>query len=94
MLLEKLETLVAKQTEAISNLKIDKITVWESGAGDGQGSTSNFIRNFINTLPPIHELAKQAGIDLPTYLGSMNESDIEEVLTKKVNGTKEALDVK
>ncbi|MEM1136921.1 MAG: SPFH domain-containing protein [Bacteroidota bacterium] len=95
LLLEKLETLVAKQTEAISNLKIDKITVWDSGNGENGGSTSNFIRNFINTLPPMHELAKQAGIDLPTFLGSVNDEkdkevlpeQLEEVLTK--NGKKE-----
>jgi flotillin len=74
LLLEKLEQLVAKQTEAMSNLKIDKITVWDSGGGaNGEKSTTaSFIRNFISTLPPIHDLARQAGIDLPTYLGSMN----------------------
>jgi len=72
LLLEKLEALVSKQTEAMSNLKIDKITVWDSGNGEGgQGTTSSFIRNFISALPPMHELAKQAGIELPEYLGSM-----------------------
>ncbi|MEM7548284.1 MAG: SPFH domain-containing protein [Bacteroidota bacterium] len=72
LLLEQLDTLVSRQTEALANLKIDKITVWDSGAGnDGQNSTSSFIRNFIGALPPIHELAKQAGINLPEYLGSV-----------------------
>ncbi|MBT29502.1 MAG: flotillin [Thalassobius sp.] len=96
LLLEKLETLVSKQTEAISNLKIDKITVWDSGSGEKGGSTSNFIKNFISTLPPIHELAKQAGIDLPSYLGSVNETplktplveDLKDVLPK-ANGSLE-----
>ncbi|UZR94816.1 flotillin family protein [Chondrinema litorale] len=96
LLLEKLETLVAKQTEAIANLKIDKITVWDSGSGEKGGSTSNFIKNFISTLPPIHELAKQAGIDLPSYLGSVNETppkpplmeDLKDVLPK-ANGSLE-----
>ncbi|MFY0651937.1 MAG: flotillin family protein [Cyclobacteriaceae bacterium] len=75
LLLEQLDTLVSRQTEALSNLKIDKITVWDGGSGgngEGQNATSSFIRNFISALPPIHDLAKQVGIDLPDYLGSMN----------------------
>ena len=31
LMVEKIEEIVARQTEAISNLKIDKITVWDSG---------------------------------------------------------------
>lgn len=87
LLLEKMETLVSKQTEAISNLKIDKITVWDSGNGENGGSTSNFIRNFISTLPPMHELAKQAGIDLPDFLGSMKKEQLEKVLVDKLEET-------
>lgn len=76
LLLEKMEHLVAKQTEAISNLKIDKITVWDSGSGgEGKGTTSNFIRNFVSALPPIHDIARQAGIELPAYLGSMSSDN-------------------
>ncbi len=77
LLIEKLETLVAKQTEAMSNLKIDKITVWDSGSQDGKGSTSNFIKNFISTLPPIHDLANQVGIDLPQYLGKIQDEKMK-----------------
>lgn len=68
LLIEKLETLVDKQVEAISKLKIDKITVWDSGNGQ---STTQFIRGLIGSLPPLHELAKQAGVELPSYLGSL-----------------------
>ena len=69
LMIEKMEELVKLQVEAISNLKIDKVTVWDSGANgraDGPGgSTSQFLRGLIGSLPPIHELAEQAGIDLP-----------------------------
>ncbi|PWJ33665.1 flotillin family protein [Sediminitomix flava] len=78
LLLEKLEELVGKQTEAMANLKIDKITVWESGGSEGGSSTSNFIKNFIGALPPMHELAKQAGIDLPQFLGDMSTEEFIE----------------
>ncbi len=34
-MVEKTEGIVAKQVEAIKNLKIDKVTVWDSGGGEG-----------------------------------------------------------
>ncbi len=73
LIIEKLPELVAEQVKAIQNLKIDKITVWDSGsqAGDATGSTGNFLRGLIGSLPPIHELAEQAGIDLPSVLGEV-----------------------
>ncbi|MDR2034694.1 MAG: hypothetical protein LBP89_08730 [Helicobacteraceae bacterium] len=72
LLVEKLEEIVKMQTEAIRNIKIDKVTVWEGG-GDGKSSTANFMKNLIKTLPPLHEVAKQAGLDLPEFLGSVAE---------------------
>lgn len=71
LVIEKLDDLVGRQVEAIKNLKIDKITVWDSGGnGDGGSSTSNFASNLIKTLPPLHEMVKMAGIELPEYLGA------------------------
>ena len=67
--LEQIEEIVGKQVEAISNLKIDKITVWDSG-GNGQGSsTANFMSGLVKSLPPLQELAAMAGVELPEYLG-------------------------
>jgi flotillin len=74
LMVEKIEGLVARQTEAIANLKIDKITVWDSGNNaEGGGSTSNFVSSLMQSLPPVHDVAKMAGVDLPDYLGSMKE---------------------
>ena len=74
-MVEKMEELVARQTEAISNLKIDKITVWDSGnGGNGEGgSTSNFISSLMQSLPPVHDVAKMAGVELPEYLGHIKD---------------------
>jgi flotillin len=81
LLLEKMETLVQKQVEAISNLKIDKITVWDSGTGNsGESSTAKFLRSFISALPPLQEIAKQTGIELPEYLGSLKNKAEKENL--------------
>jgi len=72
LMVEKLEEIVEKQVEAISKLKIDKITVWDSGNGTGTGSsTSNFVSSLIKSLPPLQDIASMAGVELPGYLGSM-----------------------
>lgn len=72
LMVEKLEEVVKLQTEAIRNIKIDKITVWDSGNGDGS-STSNFMQNLIQALPPLHEVAKMAGLELPEALGRLED---------------------
>ena len=73
LMVEKIEEIVARQVEAISNLQIDKITVWDSAGGSGEGSTANFVSSLIHSLPPVHDVAKMAGVDLPDYLGSMKD---------------------
>lgn len=72
LMIEKIEEVISKQVEAIQNLKIDKITVWDSGSnGNGGSSTSNFVSSLIKSLPPLQDLAEMAGVELPGYLGRM-----------------------
>jgi flotillin len=73
LLIEQLPELIKEQVKAIANLKIDKITVWDGGrqATGGKGSTSDFLSGLIGSLPPMHELANQAGIELPGVLGQL-----------------------
>lgn len=70
MIADKLEDLVAIQVEAIKNIKIDKVTVWDNGAGgDGQTSTAGFLSGMMKSVPPLNELFRQAGMELPDFLG-------------------------
>jgi flotillin len=67
---DKLPELVRLQTEAIKNIQIDKVTVWDGGSSkDGKSSTANFISGLYQSVPPLHEVFKMAGLDLPYYLG-------------------------
>ena len=84
LLLEKLPELVKTQVEAVKNIKIDKITVWDSGNNaDGNGSTANFVSGMMKTVPPLNDLFNMAGLNLPSYLkGEEIKSDIQENLNK------------
>jgi flotillin len=82
LMIEKLEAIVRLQVEAISRLKIDKITVWDSAGGgaDGKGSsTANFVSSLIKSLPPLHDVAAMAGVELPGYLGNVKTGEIPAV---------------
>jgi flotillin len=76
LLIEKLEEIVKLQTEAVKNIKIDKITVWDGGqkGSDGKTSTANFLSGMMQSLPPLHDVAGMAGIELPGYLGRLKEN--------------------
>lgn len=80
LLIEKLPELVKTQVEAVKNIKIDKITVWDSGANEtGNGSTANFVSGMMKTVPPLNDLFNMAGLNLPTYLkGEDNKEQAEE----------------
>jgi flotillin len=72
LMVEKIEHIVERQVEAIKNLKIDKVTVWDTGPdGKGGSSTSNFLSSLVKSLPPLHEIAGMAGVELPGYLGKV-----------------------
>ena len=75
---EQLPQLVAEQVKAIANLKIDNITVWDSGKGEGgKNDTANFVSGLVGVLPPLHQITKNAGIELPEFLGKLTESPTE-----------------
>ena len=70
MIADKLPELVKTQVEAVKGINIDKVTVWDTGNGaDGKTATSNFISGMMKSVPPLEELFKMAGMELPSYLG-------------------------
>jgi flotillin len=86
LMIEKLENIVSKQVEAIKNIKIDKITVWDSGTENGS-STANFMSNMIKAIPPLQDVAAMAGVQLPEYLGKMTDNAGEAKPVEKSNVT-------
>lgn len=91
LLIEKLPELVKTQVEAVKNIKIDKITVWDSGNGEnGNNSTANFVSGMMKTVPPLNDLFNMAGLSLPSYLKgneAKNETKVEDAVVE--NSTNE-----
>lgn len=70
LIIERLTEVATIQAEAIRNLPIDKVMVWDGGNGDS--GMSNLGQRLMGALPPMHDLARLAGLELPEFLGKMN----------------------
>lgn len=77
MIADKLPELVKTQVDAIKNIKIDKITVWEGGQNDGKegNSTSKFVSGLYRSVPPLSDLFNMAGMELPAYMGERTKAE-------------------
>ncbi len=70
LIADKLEDLMKVQVDAVKNIKIDKVTVWDGGQNaDGKTSTANFISGMMKSVPPLDEVFSMAGMQLPSLLG-------------------------
>ncbi len=91
LLIEKLPELVKTQVEAVKNIKIDKVTVWDGNNGkDGKTSTANFISGLMKSVPPLNDLFNMAGLDLPKYLKGNPVEEAEAANTEKEENKKDA----
>lgn len=71
ILANNMEELMKIQVEAIKNIKIDKVTVWDGGSKgeNGKTDTADFISGIMKAVPPMGEMFNQAGMELPKFLG-------------------------
>ena len=71
ILANNMEELMKIQVEAIKNIKIDKVTVWDGGSNgeNGKTATADFISGIMKAVPPMGEMFNQAGMELPKFLG-------------------------
>jgi flotillin len=75
MLTDKMEDLLRIQVDAVKNIKIDKVTVWENGGEkDGKTATANFLSGMMKSIPPLNEMFDMTGMKLPTYFGETKEN--------------------
>ena len=76
LMLEHLDNLANSAAQAISNIKFDKVVVWEGGGKNGTGSTANFLQSMAHTLPPMLQVMKDiGGVEMPEYLAKLTPAD-------------------
>lgn len=79
LIADKLEELMRVQVDAIKNIKIDKVTVWDNGQNsDGKNATAGFLSGMMKSVPPLNEVFAMAGMELPELLGKkLSETNTE-----------------
>tara|TARA_B110000046_G_scaffold16029_1_gene15410 strand:- start:73 stop:765 length:693 start_codon:yes stop_codon:yes gene_type:complete len=86
LITDKLPELFRLQSEAIQNIKIDKVTVWEGGGkGDEKTSTANFISGLYKSVPPLQDMFNMAGMELPEFLKGKTPEDIRRMADELEN---------
>jgi flotillin len=76
LMVDQIPQLADSAAKAISNIKFDKVVVWEGGAngaqGAGPGGAAGFIQNMARSMPPMMDVLRSvAGVELPAFLGTM-----------------------
>ncbi len=80
LLIEKLVEISHIQAQAIQDLPIEKIVIWDGGGAGG--GMSDLGKKLMGALPPMHELAKQVGLEMPSFLGTMSKDGKHEDKSK------------
>ncbi len=86
MIADKMEEIAKIQVEAIKNLKIDKVTVWDNGQSSegGRNATANFVSGIMKTVPPMSDVFDMVGMNLPEYLGKKDADPIADPIADPV----------
>ncbi len=83
MITDKLEKIISTQVEAIKNIKIDKVTVWDTGACGDKTATANFLSGMLKSLPPLQDVFKSAGLEMPEIIAPKEIKEPVEATTEK-----------
>jgi flotillin len=91
LMLEHLDHLADTAAKAISNIKFDKVIVWENGAAggqNGQSATSHFLQSFAHTLPPMMQIMKDiGGVEVPEFIARLSpENAAAQHVASNTNG--------
>ncbi len=76
LLLEHIDKLSETAATAISNVKFDKVIVWDTGTGEGgNGGAAGFLKNLAGGLPPMLQMMRDiGGVEMPEYFGKILSS--------------------
>ena len=78
LMLEHLDTLAQTAAQAISNIKFDKVVVWENGGANGTGTnnTAHFLQGMARAMPPMMQILKDiGGVEIPDYIAKLTPDE-------------------
>ena len=76
LMLEHFDQLAETAAKAISNIKFDKVIVWENGLKDGSSNTASFLSSMARTLPPMLQVMRDiGGVDIPEFVAKLEGVD-------------------
>ena len=91
MIADKIEDIVKTQVEAIKNIKIDKVTVWDGNGGEsGKTATANFLSGMTKSLPPMTDLFEMAGLSMPDIIKAKKLDSASEKNEKAAENAEES----
>ena len=72
LMLEHMDALADASAKAISNIKFDKVVVWEGGGANGTSNTASFIKDMARMMPPMLQVMKDVGgVEVPDYIAKL-----------------------
>ena len=75
LMLEHLPHMAETAAKAISNVKFDKVVVWDGGGTNGKNATAGFLHGLAGSLPPVMQMMRDiGGVEMPSYFGKLAES--------------------
>jgi flotillin len=93
LMLEHLDTLTQTAAQAISNIKFDKVIVWEGGSANGNGTsnTTQFLQSMARAMPPMMQILKDiGGVELPDYIARLSPDSVDGNRSAKAEAAKPA----
>lgn len=71
LMLEHLDALAQASAQAISNIKFDKVVVWEGNNGE-KSKTASFLHDMARVMPPMLQVMRDVGgVEIPEYLARL-----------------------
>lgn len=94
LMLEHLDSLAKTAAQAISNIKFDKVVVWEGGGSNGHANgtsnTTNFLQSMARSMPPMMQIMKDiGGVELPDFIARLTPDG--KPAADNVNGTEKSV---
>lgn len=82
LMLDKLEALTKIQTDAIKDIEIDKVIVYDNGNGQGVG---NFVQGLYGMVPQLNDFLSQSGMQLPSGIVKQEPEEAAEATEAKLS---------